>query len=35
MELKQWFLRPEVMKSKDVRTLDKSKIFSRAHGPLD
>jgi len=35
MELKQWFLRPEVMKSKDVRILDKSKIFSRAHGPLD
>jgi len=35
MELKQWFSRPEVTKSKDIRTLDKSKIFSRAHGPLD
>jgi hypothetical protein len=35
LELKRWFTRPEVVMSKDVRKLDKSKIFSRGIDILD
>lgn len=35
MELKKWLMRPDVMMSKDVRKLDKSKIFSRNIEVLD
>ena len=29
IELKNWFMKPEVINAKDVRTLDKSKIFEK------
>lgn len=34
LQVRQWLLRPEVMASKDVRTLDKSKIFTTPLTPI-